>query len=175
MKKNLHQLPFIFIFILLILGALSGCTENDPTNGINFSFTDRQQTTRQFSEFYGKVVVLDLMAVNCNPCLYQLFELEKISENYTNDVTILSINVWVQYGENLQLLNQYIEDITSQTNLDLDWTFGLDDTEGTIFNEYVSSGVPTLYIIKPNGNIYYSFSGYTDYQTIKTKIDEIIR
>jgi thiol-disulfide isomerase/thioredoxin len=175
MKIKHIQILSLLLFFTFTLVNLSGCTENDPGNGINFSFMDRQGNTREFSEFYGKVIILDLMGVNCQPCFYQLFELEKISENYTNDVNILSVDVWVQYGENIQLVNQYIDEITSQSNLDLEWTFGLDDADGTIFNKYVGSGVPTLYVIKPNGNIYYSFSGYTDYQTIKTKIDEIIR
>jgi thiol-disulfide isomerase/thioredoxin len=159
--------------ILLIL-FLSGCNETS-IDGIDFVFTDLDGNERHLSEFYGKIIVLDLMGVNCQPCFFQMFELERIFENYSSDdVTIISIDVWVKFGENRDLLQTYIEYLDQDYNLDLNWTFGLDDTSGTIFDNYVSGGVPTLYIIDRNGNIYYTFSGYQGYQALASKIDELL-
>jgi hypothetical protein len=59
--------------------------------------------------------------------------------------------------------------------LDLDWTFGLDDAQGTVSKKYTDRGsVPKMHILDENGNIYYSFDGYTAYSVIASKLDEII-
>jgi hypothetical protein len=115
------------------------------------------------------------MAVNCQPCMLQMFELKKISENYsTIDVTILSIDVWVSTGETSTMLQGMIDAFKNQVNITLDWTFGLDDLQGTIQNTYASAGVPTLYILDKKGNIYYSHVGYESYVDLANKIDEVL-
>jgi hypothetical protein len=62
----------------------------------------------------------------------------------------------------------------SQANLTLDWTFGLDDAEGTIQNTYAPDGVPTLYVIDKKGNIYYSHVGYESYTSLAVTLDEAL-
>jgi thiol-disulfide isomerase/thioredoxin len=143
--------------------------------GDDFSFVTLEGETKHLRDYYGKVVVLDCMAVNCQPCMYQMFELKKIQENYSsNDVVILSIDVWVSKGETALMLQQMIEAFEDQANLILNWTFGLDDLDGTIENSYASDGVPALYIYDKKGNIYYSHVGYETYATLSTKIDEAL-
>jgi hypothetical protein len=105
-----------------------------------------------------------------------MMQLKKVSENYSSDqVTILSLDVWVKNGENADLLRQYITAFHDQVGMDLNWTFGLDDVNGSIQNIYASQGVPTLYIFDKKGNIYYSHVGYEDYLNLATKLDEVLR
>ena len=155
MIPGIRKLCFLFVFFLLIfLLVFSGCTEEKNDTGDDFSFTTLDGEMKRLSDFYGKVVVLDCMAVNCQPCMVQMFELKKISENYsTDDVAILSIDVWVSNGETATMLQDMIKDFKNYVNVTLDWTFGLDDPEGTIENRYASEGVPSLYIYDKNGNI----------------------
>jgi hypothetical protein len=104
-----------------------------------------------------------------------MFELKKISENYSkNDVIILSIDVWVSSGETASMLQDTIDEFKNQVNVTLDWTFGLDDLQGTIQNTYASAGVPTLYIFDKKGNIYYSHVGYEDYVILASKLDLVL-
>jgi thiol-disulfide isomerase/thioredoxin len=153
----------------------AGCTEEDGNSGENFSFVTLDGQTKHLSDFYGKVVVLDCMAVNCQPCMYQIFELKKISENYSkNDVIILSIDVWVSSGETASMLQDMLEAFKSQANMTLDWTFGLDDAQGSIQNTYAPQGVPSLYIFNKKGNIYYSHVGYEPYTSLAAKLDEVL-
>lgn len=155
---------------------LCGCNEStDDNSGMNFIFTTLDGEEKQLSDYYGKFIVLDLMGVNCQPCFYQMFELEKIYKNYSSNVlTIISIDVWITYGEDADLLNEYINYISEEFDLSLSWTFGLDDRDGTIFSQYAQEGVPTIYILDQNGNIYYSHVGYTDYPTLSAKIEELL-
>ena len=126
---------------------LAGCTKEKNDTGDDFSFLTLDGETMHLSDFYGKVVLLDCMAVNCQPCMYQMFELKKISENYSrDDVVILSIDVWVSNGETATMLQGMIDEFKNQVNLTLDWTFGLDDSQGTMENIYAPDGVPSWYI-----------------------------
>jgi thiol-disulfide isomerase/thioredoxin len=163
------------VFLGILLTNFTGCTEQKNNTGEDFSFTTLDGETKQLSEYYGKVLVLDCMAVNCQPCMYQMFELKKISENYSkNDVTILSIDVWVSSGETASMLQDTLDTFKNQVNMTLNWTFGLDDAQGTIQNTYASEGVPTLYIFDKKGNIYYSHVGYEPYTSLALKLDEVL-
>jgi thiol-disulfide isomerase/thioredoxin len=171
-KKSM-VLFLVFLFVFLIVFA--GCTEKKSNTGEGFSFTTLNDETKYLSDFYGKVIVLDCMAVNCQPCMREMSELKKISENYSKyDITILSIDVWVSSGENASMVQDMIDAFKNQDNMTLDWTFGLDDVHGTIQNTYASVGVPTLYIFDKKGNIYYSHVGYEGYSVLASKLDQVL-
>ena len=168
-------LVFFVCFILLGIIWFSGCTQEKITYMEDFTFTTLEGNTTHLSTFYGKVLLLDLMGVNCQPCTFQMMQLIKVSENYSSDqVAILSIDVWVANGENIELLRQYITAFHDQVGIDLNWTFGLDDVNGSIQHIYASQGVPTLYIFDKKGNIYYSHVGYEEYSSIAKKLDEVL-
>jgi thiol-disulfide isomerase/thioredoxin len=165
----------ILVFLFFFLTVFAGCTEQKSNTGEDFVFKSLDGEAKHLSDFYGKVIVLDCMAVNCQPCMYQMLELKKISENYSkNDVIILSVDVWVSSGETASMLQDMIDAFKNQINLTLDWTFGLDGLNGTIQKTYASTGVPTLYIFDKKGNIYYSHVGYEPYTDLAVKIDEVI-
>lgn len=173
---QMKKIPFLFALLFLIFFVIfAGCTEEENETGDDFSFVTLDGETKHLHDYHGKVVVLDCMAVNCQPCVYQMFELKKIKENYSsNDVVILSIDVWVSNGETASMLQEMITAFETQANLTLNWTFGLDDLEGTIENSYASEGVPALYIYDKKGNIYYSHMGYETYANLSIKIDEAL-
>lgn len=164
-------------FLLLFLSFFSGCMDSaeETKPEMDFVFTTIDGRERSLSDYFGTVLVVDLMGVNCPPCLYQMFELVKISENYSRqDVTIISINVWISRGETRELLLEYIDAFKQELNISLDWVFGVDDALGTIERTYAKEGVPTLYILDKKGNIYYTQVGYESYSTLKIKLDELL-
>lgn len=176
--KQLSPIIPILLFLIPFL-VLSGCTEqdvdnNDGENGLNFTFTTLSSEEKNLKDYYGKPIVLDLMGVNCQPCFYQMFVLYEISQNYSDTLTIISIDVWTKLGEDAALVEQYLSAFYRNYNLVLDWTFGLDDDVGTIGNQYASEGVPTIYILDEKGKIYYTKVGYEPYPTLAEKIDELI-
>jgi len=156
----------------------SGCLDSGPQqndNGEDFAFKLLDGTTKHLKDYRGKIIVLDLMAVNCQPCIYEMLQLKEISNNYSkNQVVIISIDVWISLGETPELVSGLIDAFKQQVDIELDWTFGVDDINGTIANKYAPEGVPTLYIIDENGNIYYSHVGYEDYATLASKLDELL-
>ena len=176
------------MFIILasfFTGCLNNTSEEDTGNngdaaggyGEDFEFILLDGGKKNMSEYMGSVVVLDLFGVNCQPCQYQMMVLDEISENYrSKDVEIVSIDVWMVFGETSVLVEDFIDAFKEQLDIDLDWTFGVDDSQGTLFYRYVPAdeGIPMLYILDKNGNIYYSHAGYMDYPTLSAKIDGLL-
>ena len=166
----------VIILIIFLLSLMSGCTESVENNdGEDFEFTLLDGSIKHLSDYYGKIIILDLMAVNCQPCMYQMFELKSISENYSKEeVTIISIDVWIASGETSEMVQDYIDAFRQQAGIELDWVFGIDDAIGSIGTEYASEGVPTLYILDKKGNIYYTNVGYEPYDSLAEKIDQLL-
>ena len=165
------------IFLIILVTILAGCSSssNNETPTVDFTFTTLDGQTKSLHDYYGKVIVLDLMGVNCQPCALQMTQLKQIQTNYSeNKVTIISIDVWVSQGENAALLQQYLEMYQQQVGIILNWTFGLDDTKGTIAHAYARNGVPALYILDTKGNIYYTHLGYDPYATLASKLDAVL-
>jgi peroxiredoxin len=179
MKQLLQKtvIPVGVFSVVIFVSILSGCVDSSEKNQtMNVVFSTLDGSQKSLSDYYGKVIVLDLMGVNCQPCMAQMFELKKIQENYSSTkVTLISIDVWIQQGETSTLIQSYINAFKQQVNIDLNWTFGMDNNQGTIENAYAKSGVPTLYIIDQKGNIYYSNVGYEPYSTLKIKLDEVLK
>ena len=165
-----------FSFFLILVAMLPGCMNPLQENpNVDFTFTTLQGQTKQLREYYGTVVVLDLMGVNCQPCALEMRQLKQIQTNYSrNNVIIISVDVWISQGENASLLRQYLDAFHQQLHLELNWTFGLDDTKGTIGNTYARSGIPTLYILDKKGNIYYTHVGYDSYSRLASKLDAVL-
>lgn len=171
------KIVIIFLFsFLFVVPLFSGCLDSpEKSSGEDFVFTTLDRQTKHLRDYQGTVVVLDLMAVNCKYCIDEMFTLKQISENYSHQgVAIISIDVWIASGETVSLLQQYINAFKQQANLTLDWTFGVDDNQGTLERKYASNGVPTLYIFDKKGNIYYSHPGYEGYATLSLKLDELL-
>jgi peroxiredoxin len=170
------MMVIVLSFVLVLVAWLAGCVNSGPENPhVDFTFTTLDGQTKQLQDYYGKVIVLDLMGVNCQPCTLEMTQLKQIQTNYSRDeVSIISIDVWVSQGENISLLRQYQEAFQQQIHIILNWTFGLDDAKGSIEHTYARDGIPALYILDTKGNIYYTHVGYDSYSSLASKLDEVL-
>lgn len=194
----------VVVLLILLTSLLTGClNDSSKKNGIygeGFEFTLLDGSKKNMSEYSGKIVLIDFMGANCFYCVPQIFVLEEIFNNYSSDeVVLLSINVWIALGETIQdienlkeayrcsspceaedkfshlSIREFKEYYGKQDGLDLNWDFGLDDQSGTLLNKYANIGVPTLYILDKNGNTYYSNAGFTEYSVLAEKLDELLK
>jgi len=174
-KKTIIPLVLFIIFFLILAGCTSNNSEQVVDYKTDFEFTLLNGTKKNMSEYHGKVVLLDFFGVYCEPCQYQMLVLEQIFEEYKDrNLQIISIDVWVStIGETSDLVISFLQSAKDQ-DVYLDWTFGLDDAVGTLLNKYANKGVPMIYILDKNGNIYYSKNAYTEYSVLKNKLDELL-
>jgi len=181
MKKVIALVAIAIFATSIFSGCIDSSEGNKTDTGENFSFTTIDGKQEQLSDYRGKVVILDMMATWCQPCQYEMLELLKVYENYSrDDLEIISVDV--DSKETSQQLKNY-RDTFASYGYNLDWTFGMDD--GSIWNKYGKSGIPTLCIFDQEGNLHFTHEGLSFYsevppnwpsdtQTLKPIIDELL-
>ena len=172
----------VVLMILLLNLIFIGCTSRRGDNdggewgdAPDFSLFTLNNENIKLSDFLGKVIVIDLMGINCQYCVYMMPVLKALSENYSkSDLEIISVDVY-QY-ESREYLQSFVDAFDNELNMKLDWYFGM-DSDGFIAQSYFPDGqirVPKIVIIDQNGNVYYSSSGYKEYSLLESKIKELL-
>lgn len=130
----------------------------------NFKLTDTSGNNFELKDYRGNVVILDFMAMRCNPCVQEMEELKEVRSNYQDDVRIMSIDV--DDSESAENLSQF------KTYHECDWLFS--PGGGIVGNTYEVTYIPMIYIIDTNGIITYKNSGVTDYSILSSELDKLV-
>ena len=111
-----------------------------------------------------------MWATWCNPCVYQMIELNKIYENYSREnLEILSINI-DQREDSLEI-QSFIEEFKNYLGIELTWIIGMDN--GSIWEEYmINGGIPTLCIFDRKGTLQFHHEGIAVYSEIPAGMPE---
>ena len=175
---KIKKIAFLILLILLSTFLL-GCTESSDNKVAKqwgdapvFTLKTLNGKTINITSYLGKILILDLMAVDCQYCFPEMFELRDIYDNYSRaDLDIISIDVWPETEAYLQ---SYVDSFYDH-GYPLNWSIGLDSSH-TIGPKYIgeNEGIPKIFIIDKNGNIYYSKVGYTEYSVITEQLDKLI-
>jgi len=151
--------------LVLVIGVYAAWENTQPVSNENselpFLYT---MTDADFSEFRGKIVVIDCFATWCQPCLQEIPHLVQINENYdSNEVVVISVGSSV---DSTMKLRQFKQDYN------ITWRVAR-DTVG-VFDKYNVEYIPTLVIIDKNGYVDFRNAGLTDASTLSSKIDALL-
>ncbi|HID48053.1 MAG TPA: TlpA family protein disulfide reductase [Chromatiales bacterium] len=137
--------------LLLVLSALLGpwaVAETQTLPAIekpfpapDFTLQSEDEKTYRLSEYRGQVVILNFWATWCPPCRYEMPSMERAWQKIKGKgIVILAVNV----GEDADTIFAFTGDypVTFPLLMDLD---------GTVINQYRVVGMPTTYIINPDG------------------------
>jgi thiol-disulfide isomerase/thioredoxin len=165
----MKQVEAIFVITLIALIAIvvyfgmgigdGGVRGNAP----NFTLTDTDGNTFSLSDFGDKVVVLDLMATWCGPCIQEIPHLKEVQQHYGDNVIILSVGVG---GDSNQELKNF-KDEQGAT-----WRFAIDTDD--VATKYEVVYIPKLVIIDKNENIKFTHEGVTSSATLIEEIDGLL-
>jgi thiol-disulfide isomerase/thioredoxin len=126
----------------------------------DWSLFDPSGKEHKLSDYRGKVVVMDFWATWCGPCLRAMPALQALHEAYKNDdVVIFGINCW-ESGDPEALMKK--EGYTYTLLLDGD----------PVATQYSVSGIPTFYIVGPDGRIAHHAVGFDP--RMEEKLEKII-
>ncbi len=113
----------------------------------NFSLKDTKDQTVSMSDFKGKVVVMDIWAMWCGPCLAEKPYFQKVEESFKdrNDIVFIGVShdgyakkePWKAFVarkgfKNIELLSEYTESIGKYYKVDGIPRFMIFDKEGKI-------------------------------------------
>ena len=119
----------------------------------------------KLSDFKGKIVVVDFMAMWCKPCRAQIAILADLWPKY-RDKGVVFMSVDVDPMENLTQLKIFAE------KCGMTWIVGCSGKAGEI---YGIVAVPTIVIVDRNGQIVVKHTGVISGQRLSEILDSILK
>ena len=149
-----------------VLGAVS----NFGIYNIDFQLNGLDGKLIQRSDFDGKLLVLDLGASWCAPCVQSIPHLKRIQEEYAvQNVKVLNASFETQatLEDNIGLIKRF----SDEHELNYDIAVGTDALKGSIAQ---FQSFPCLVFIDGRGRVRFVTNGYHDFTQISSIIDVIL-
>ncbi len=132
----------------------------------DFTLPALNEGERSLASFKGDVVVINFWASWCGPCVQEMPGMQALYEDLEErNFTILAVNV----QEQPSVVRRFIEENG--------YTFPVvQDASGRVAGRYGVRGLPTSYIMAPNGDLIGAKVGYHDWNTeaVRTAVAKIL-
>lgn len=135
---TVHAAIVLFFFVFF------ACGNKQTTDGVvNFTVTDLDGKTMEFSQYRGKTVVLNVWATWCGPCLKEIPDLKEIHREF-KDKGVVVLGVLLE-SESPEAAKPIVEQLT----IDYPTWYGNDE----FAKQFSIQAFPTTIIIDKNGKI----------------------
>ncbi len=160
----MYKKSFVLLVLFVILFSLSALAVDEGELIPDFEVTDLQGNSLMISDFRGQYVLYDVWATWCGPCLNAM---EGYVENYDKfvsaEIKIVAISVDAKIDDPIKFNEKEKLPFTVlHTNPQL-----TKDHWGII-------GIPTMFLVDPDGVILFKEIGYENFSGIWEKISEKI-
>jgi len=168
MAKKAPGIPYLFTAfaaMAIIIAAWMGrdripsVRPGDPAPAFSAFHLDGRPASLE--DYRGKVVLLNIWATWCPPCVYELPSMQRLHEELAGgNFEIVAVSIDARAGS-VDAAGRPGGDIRAfADSLGLTFTI-LHDPEGTIQRTYRTTGVPETFLIGGDGIIYRKASGET--------------
>jgi thiol-disulfide isomerase/thioredoxin len=153
-----------FFFLLLCLGVLSETRAaqltrefDPPFPAAEFSLTDLDEKVHNLSDYKGKPLIVNFWATWCPPCRAEMPSMERAWQKLEPEgIAMIGINV----GEDFDQVFGFTADVEVSFPLLL-------DRDGQVTNAWPIQGLPTTYILNPDGEMVYRMIGAREWDDEK--------
>lgn len=153
---------WLILALSLIITGSATAGEGDTLTPIqgrpqapDFVLKDVNGHTHSLSDYRGKVVVVNFWATWCPPCVLEMPSMQKAWDAVRDDnVVILAIN----NGEDLKRVQAFHRKMPLTFPLLL-------DTNMQIMAEWKAKGMPTTFVVDPEGRLVYQALGGRDWNS----------
>jgi peroxiredoxin len=126
-----------------LLEALSIIPPNKEVDAVDFTVESIVGNSESLSDYRGKVIFLNFWATWCGPCRAEVGEIDALYETLKDeDFMIMALSI----QEQKKKVSKFMK------NNNIDFPVYL-DSDGTVAAMYGVTGIPTTYIIAPNGKV----------------------
>ena len=122
------------------------------------------------ADYRNQIVVLDLGASWCNPCVQSIPHLKRLQEDFAEQ-GVKVLNASFENGETDEENRELVKKFISKHEINYDVVLGSDELKGKLPN---FRSFPTLVFMDRLGNVRYSASGYHDYTQISTIVELLL-
>jgi peroxiredoxin len=132
----------------------------EPSAAPDFTLMTLEGRPAQLREFRGKLVLLNFWATWCAPCLHEMPSMERLYQTFKEtEFALLAVSMDRQGGE---VARPFVE------NLKLTFPVLLDSTS-EVGRQYGVRGLPTTYLIDPDGLLIGAVIGARDWHRTEAK------
>lgn len=110
-----------------------------------------------------RIVVVSFFAHYCDPCKLEIPRLEKLARGWGEEVKVFLVNV----GDKADEISKFLRETPT------DLPILMDPYSSTATERYGIEGMPTIFVIDPNGVVHYSHTGYRPGDEMK--VDKVVR
>jgi peroxiredoxin len=123
----------------------------------DFTLTSESGKTYRLADFRGKVVLINFWATWCPPCRREMPSMNRMWQKVKDKgVQVLAIDV----GEDADTIFEFIGSYPVSFPL-------LMDLDGSVIKQYPVTGLPTSYIVNPQGKVVYRAVGSREWDDPK--------
>jgi peroxiredoxin len=147
--KTRYLLCVVFSLCLAQAGQAADSTEQTlprvekPFAAPDFSLTGEDGKTYHLADYRGQVVVINFWATWCPPCRREMPSMQRMwSKIKGKGVVVLAVNV----GENADIIFEFLGQYPVSFPIPM-------DLEGKVVKRYPVTGLPTTYIVNPEGMV----------------------
>ena len=148
------------ISIIISCFVLTACQEQKAEIGQQapeFAAFDLQGNKAELKQWQGKPILLSFWSASCGVCIAELKELEKLEQQYPNQLQIIALNIDNETADTQATVNK------RQIKLTV-----LKDQMKITGERYQIIGTPTSFFIDSEGKIRYKFEGLIPKQQLES-------
>ncbi len=158
-----HKMPNYRAFLLLLwlcLSSYASYADSHLTAVIrqpvdpDFKLPDLQGRHFSLQDYRGKPVIVNFWATWCPPCRAELPSMNRAWKKISGEIAMIAINV----GEDEETIKRFLQDYP------IDFQLLLDKNASSI-QQWPVRGLPTSFVISPQGNIHYQAIGEREWDS----------